>query len=442
MSRSGTSRASTAVAWRRDLHAHPEVGFTEFRTASRVAGRLADLGWHVRTGTDALDPGARLGVPDDEVLDAAFAAADGDGSWAGDGRHLAVMRGGRTAVVATLDVGRPGRHVALRADTDALPILESAASTHPPVAAGFRSTREGVMHACGHDGHVGLAVELAERLTADPPDGRVSILFQPAEEGGRGAAAMVPAGVVDDVDVLLAAHLGIGLPSGTVAAAVDGLLANTKLRATFHGRAAHAAMAPHEGRSALLAAAAATLAVHTMPPFPGHETRVAVGALHGGTVSNVVPDRATMLLETRADDGGVNEEIERRVRTALAGAAATYGGTVTVEAIGTVTTATGDPAASAAVAEAARWTGLDVVGRGAERSRTIDSSPTADLGVASDDATAFMRRVQSRGGVATYLAIGSDLAGPHHTPGFDVDESVLGPGVDLLERAVRALTAG
>jgi aminobenzoyl-glutamate utilization protein A len=417
------------VTWRRDLHAHPEVGFTEFRTASRVAGRLAELGWQIRTGTDALDPGSRLGVPDDDVLGAAFAAASGDGSWAGDDHFLGSMRGGHTAVVATLDGGRPGRHVALRADMDALPIVEADDDGHPPSAAGFRSGHDGVMHACGHDGHVGMAIELAERLTADPPDGRVTLLLQPAEEGGRGAAAMVPAGVVDDVDVLLAAHLGIGLASGCVAAAVDGLLANTKLRAIFHGRAAHAAMAPHEGRSALLAASAATLAVHTMPPFPGHETRVAVGALHGGTSSNVVPDLATMLLETRADSGHVNEEIESRVRAALEGAAATYGGTVAIERTGAVTTATGDPAVADAVADAARATDLDVV------------IPTAELGVASDDATAFMRRVQSRGGVATYLAIGSDLAGPHHTPGFDLDESVLGPGVDLLERAVRDLTA-
>jgi aminobenzoyl-glutamate utilization protein A len=144
-------------------------------------------------------------------------------------------------------------------------------------------------------------------------------------------------------------------------------------------------MAPHEGRSALLAVAAAVLAVHAVPPFPGHETRTAVGAVHGGTSSNIVPDRAEMLLETRADDGEVNTEIEARVRRALEGAAATYDATVTVERIGAVTTARADEAAADVVRRAAAATGLEVV------------VPTAELGVASDDATALMRRVQTRG---------------------------------------------
>jgi aminobenzoyl-glutamate utilization protein A len=414
---------STAIDWRRDLHAHPEVGFTEFRTVSRVAGRLADLGWDVVAGAEVIDAGARLGVPADDVLDTAYARAERDG---GDDRHLPALRGGLTAAAATLRTAAPGPTVALRVDVDALPILEAGDDAHGPARQGFASRSPGSMHACGHDGHVGMAMALAERLTADPPArGTVRLLLQPAEEGGRGAAAMVPTGVVDDVDVLYAAHLGIGLGSGTVAAAVDGLLANTKMRVTFHGRAAHASLAPHEGRSALLGAAAATLAVHATPPWPGHETRVAVGAVHGGTVSNIVPDRAEMLLETRADDGDINAAITDRVRTAVEGAAATYGLTVDVEPIGSVTTATADPAASDTVARAARDLGLAVV------------VPGADLGVASDDATAFMRRVQERGGTATYLAIGSDLPGAHHTPRFDIDESVLGPGVDLLERVVR-----
>ena len=103
--------------------------------------------------------------------------------------------------------------------------------------------------------------------------------------------------------------------------------------------AAHAAMAPHEGRSALLADAAATLAVHALPPFPGHETRAAVGAVHGGTSSNVVPERAEMLLETRADVGEINEDVAARAVRALEGAAATYDTAVEVERIGSVTTA-------------------------------------------------------------------------------------------------------
>lgn len=421
--------SATAVRWRRDLHAHPEVGFTEFRTVSRIAGRLSDLGWDVVAGAEVIDASARFGVPGDDVLADAHARAERDGA---DARFLPALRGGLTAAAASLRGARPGPTVGLRVDVDALPILEAAGPDHVPARDGFGSRCPGVMHACGHDGHVGMAMALAERLAADPPAlGTVRLLFQPAEEGGRGAAAMVPTGVVDDVDVLFAAHLGIGLAGGTVAAAVDGLLANTKLRATFHGRAAHAAMAPHQGRSALLGAAAATLAVHTMPPWPGHETRVAVGAVHGGTSSNVVPDRAEMLLETRADDREIDAALVERVRAALHGAAATYGLTVEVEPIGSVTTAVADPAASGTVARAAAELGLTVV------------VPGAEIAVASDDATAFMRRVQQRGGVATYLAIGSDLAGPHHTPRFDFDEAALGPGVDLLERIVRsALTGG
>ncbi|MGQ4513759.1 amidohydrolase [Streptomyces sp. DW26H14] len=417
----------TAVRWRRDLHRHPEVGFTEFRTASRVAGALADLGWEIRTGTDALSPGDRLGVPADAELEAAYRRAAASGA---DERFLPSMRGGNTAVVATWRAAVPGPAIGLRADLDALPVMESAAEGHLPVREGFRSAYDGVMHACGHDGHIGMAVELAERLVADPPPaGSVTLLLQPAEEGGRGARAMVPAGAADGLDVLIAPHLGLNLPTGTVASSLDGLLANSKLRAVFHGVASHASLAPHEGRSALLGAAAATLAVHGMPPFPGHETRVAVGRISGGTSSNIVPDRAEMLLETRADEGAVNEDLQARVTDALRGAAAMYGLTVDVDLIGGVTTARADRAAVELVEAAARAEDLRLV------------AARAEDGVASDDATAFMRRVQERGGVASYIGIGSTLAAPHHTPSFDLDEAALPLGAALLETLVRGALA-
>jgi aminobenzoyl-glutamate utilization protein A len=234
---------------------------------------------------------------------------------------------------------------------------------------------------------------------------------------------MVAAGAVDDVDVFLAAHLGLGLPTGSVCPAIPGLLANSKLRATFRGAAAHASMAPERGRHALLGAAAATLAVHTLPRYSGHETRVNVGMLASGTSSNIVPDTAVMLLETRADEGGVNEELERRARAVLAGAAGMYGLDLDVELVGSVTTAPNDPPVGRAVEAAARAAGARVTGPGA--------------GIASDDATAFMRRVRERGGAASYFGVGADGPAPHHSTRFDIDEAALPIAVAVLDRLLR-----
>jgi aminobenzoyl-glutamate utilization protein A len=295
---------------RRDVHRHPEVGFTEFRTASRAAGLLADLGWTITTGADAMAADARRGMPAADELAAAYQRAQ---EHEADARYLPAMRDGMTAVVGELRGARPGPVLGIRADMDALPLPESKDTSHLPARAGFGSRWAGTMHACGHDGHVAIALGLAARLAGDRDfPGTVKLFLQPAEEGARGARAMVAAGVADDVDAFVAPHLGLGLPTGSIAPAVPELLANTKLRATFHGRAAHASSSPHEGRHAILGAAAAALGVHALPPYPGHLTRVNVGQLVGGTSSNIVPDSAVLLLETRADDEAVAAELDTR----------------------------------------------------------------------------------------------------------------------------------
>ncbi len=406
---------------RRDFHRHPEVGFCEFRTASRAAGTLADLGWDVLVGPDAIAPSARLGVPPEQELESAWERAAASG---GDRRFLPAMRGGLTAVVASLRGRRPGPVVALRADMDALPLQESRSAEHLPARQGFDSLWPGTMHACGHDGHLAIALTLAARLADRDFPGTVKLLLQPAEEGGRGGAAMVAAGAADDVGLFLALHLGMGLPGGAVCPAVSGLMGNAKLKAVFGGVAAHAAMSPDAGRHALLGAAAAALGVHAMPPVPGHETRVNVGALHSGTSSNIVPDRAEMLLETRADDAAVSEQLEARVRALLAGVASSYGLSLDVELIGAVMPASSDKTAEAIVAGAARAHHIPLA--------ALTRPP------ASDDATAFMRKVQGNGGAAGYLGLGAGNYGPHHSPTFDIDESVLPVGVRLLEHIVRA----
>ena len=139
------------------------------------------------------------------------------------------------------------------------------------------------MHACGHDGHTAIGLAVAERL-ANPAagwSGTLKLIFQPAEEGGRGAKPMVAAGVVDDVDYLFAGHLGCNLPSGKLAARATGFLFSRKIDVVFLGRAAHAAMGPHEGRNALLAAAAAALGLHGIARHAQEQTHVNVGKLVG-----------------------------------------------------------------------------------------------------------------------------------------------------------------
>lgn len=313
------------------------------------------------------------------------------------------------------------QHVGLRVDMDALPLDETDTPHHLPARAGFASTWPGAMHACGHDGHIGMALELAERLAASPPPGTVTLFVQPAEDGGRGAQAMAATGLADPVDLFVAVHLGLALPTGTCRPAVNGLLANSKLRATFHGQPAHAALAPQERRNALLGAAAATLALQGLTRVAGHQTHVAIGAIHGGATSNIVPETAQLLAETRADDGDINTDLETRARAMLTGAAHMHDLQVDIDLIGAAPTARADADAIRAITAAASTAGLH------------PTDPTTESGMPSDDATALMQRVQTQGGLASYTAIGADLSGGRHTSEFDFDKTALAAGVDLLE---------
>ncbi len=408
------------VDLRRDLHRHAETAWTEFRTACVVAGRLRALGWEVTLGRRAVAEAARLGVPAPDVLDAAFRRARDEGA---PPDLLGPMEGGFTGVVGRLAGGRPGPSLAFRFDIDANDVEESREPAHRPAREHFASVHAGAMHACGHDGHtaigLGLAAVLAP-LRAEWP-GTVTLVFQPAEEGVRGARAMVEAGVVDDVSVVVCCHLGAqSRTTGHVIGGVSGFLATTKLDAVFTGAESHAALEPEAGRSALLGAATAVLNLHALPRHSGGASRINVGVLHAGTGRNVTPGRALLKLETRGATAEVNDHMEARARAVLQAAAAMHGLGVEITVAGAAPGAASDPALVARVREAAA--------RVPEVARFDD----AVFAPASDDACAFMRRVQQRGGLATYVILGAALASGHHTPRFDFDEAALPLGVKLL----------
>ena len=234
--------ALDVTALRRDLHRHPETAFREIRTCARIAAELTALGVEPRLGREVIRVDEVVDYPSEEQLDESAERAERTGA---ERRWIDPLRAGGTAVVAELAGNRPGPTWAMRFDTDALPITESSARDHRPVAEGFVSEFVGAMHACGHDGHVALGLGLAERLIADNDfPGRVRLLFQPAEEGGRGARAMLQAGVVDDVDRFVTLHLGLDRPTDHVVGGAVGAFATDKLRARFTGVASHAATAP------------------------------------------------------------------------------------------------------------------------------------------------------------------------------------------------------
>jgi aminobenzoyl-glutamate utilization protein A len=421
------------VGMRRDLHRHAETAWTEFRTASIVAGRLQALGFDVSLGRKVLVPDARMGVPAPEVIDAAYRRARDEGAHAD---VLREMEGGFTGVVARMSGARPGPSIAFRFDIDANDVQESQDAAHLPARQGFASVHPGAMHACGHDGHttigLGLAAVLA-RLREEWP-GTVTLVFQPGEEGVRGARAMVEAGVVDDASVMVCCHLGAqSKVTGHIIGGISGFLATTKLDAVFTGAESHAGLEPEAGRNALLGAATAVLNLHAIPRHSGGESRLNVGVLHAGSGRNVTPARAVLKLETRGATAAVNEYMEARARAVLAAAAAMHGLGIDVSVAGATPSATSDAGLIARVREAA-----------AQVPAVTTFEDTA-FATASDDACAFMRRVQERGGLAAFVIVGAALASGHHTPRFDFDEAALPLGVNLLgllawDLATRPLT--
>jgi len=257
---------------RRSLHRHPEAGWMEFRTTGIVADQLRKLGYDVKLGSECIRSAAVLGRPPAAVLEQSRRAAGQVGS----GIEV-------PGAVGILDRG-PGPTVALRFDMDATEVSECADESHRPCREGFAADEPNVMHACGHDAHVAIGLGAAE-LLAECPDwrGRLKFLFQPAEEGGRGAYPMVEAGVVDDVDYFVSLHLGgPDLRLGEVALEATHFLSSAKLDARFRGVASHAAGAPEKGRNALLAERGFRTDMAVLPePFGlGNLVTVHAGIVH------------------------------------------------------------------------------------------------------------------------------------------------------------------
>jgi len=375
------SLAEELTLCRRDLHRNPELGFEVHRTAGLVAERLRGLGAEVRTGV------------------------------------------GRTGVLGILRAARAnGPAVLLRADMDALPVQEVAGRS-------YGSQVPGRMHACGHDGHTAMLLGAAHLLATDRSalSRDVVLLFQPAEEGGGGAQAMIEDGALEVVSVgqAYALHLWSSFPAGTARVCVGPIMAaQDEFTGRIRGRAGHGAL-PHEALDPIVAAAAAVTALQTVVSRsvdPVEPAVVTVGSFHAGCAPNVIPDEAVLEGTLRSFTEPVREMLRRRVREVLQGTAVAHGCRAEMEL------RPGYPAvvnAAEAVARVRR-AGAEVFGP----ESILDTPPLA----AAEDFAYFAQRVP-----AAFVLVGAGntargITAPHHAPDFDLDESVLPLGAELLAR--------
>jgi len=375
-------RREKLVAWRRDFHRHPELGYAEERTAGIVAAHLEGLGYRVQTGV------------------------------------------GRTGVVGVLEGARSGPVVMVRFDMDALPITEET-------GAEYASTIPGRMHACGHDGHVAMGMALAELLTTyqDRMSGTVKLIFQPAEEGGNGAEAMIRDGALEDPrpDVFLAAHIWTDRPVGSVDITPGPVMAAAeRWTCTVHGQGGHGAL-PHQTVDPIVAAAYMVTALQTVVSrnvSPLETAVVTVGAIHGGDAFNVIPAQVEMTGTIRTYEPSAREVVLRRVREVLEGVASACGARAELEITPLTPAVINDYAVTS------------VVRRAAEAVLGPERVTSGERTMGSEDAAFFMRQVPG-----CYFFIGAanparGLGAPHHNPRFDFDEEAMEIGLAILAQAV------
>ncbi|CAI8812581.1 M20 aminoacylase family protein [Pseudomonas neuropathica] len=359
--------ASDLHATRQDIHAHPELGFEENRTSALVARSLSEWGYEVHTGI------------------------------------------GKTGVVGVLRNGDSPRKLGLRADMDALPIIENT-------GAAYSSRHQGCMHACGHDGHTTMLLGAARYLAATRQfDGTLTLIFQPAEEGQGGAEAMLADGLLErfPCDALFGMHNMPGLPAGHLGFREGPMMASQDLlNVTIEGVGGHGSM-PHLAVDPLVAAASVVLALQTVVARnidAQQAAVVTVGALQAGEAANVIPQQAILRLSLRALNAQVREQTLERVRAIIESQAQSFGCSSTIEHRPAYPVLVNH----AAETEFARQVGVELIGADA-----VDGNTPKLMG--SEDFAWMLQRCPG-----AYLFIGNGVSRPMvHNPAYDFNDDIL-----------------
>lgn len=402
------------IAIRRDFHKYAEKGWFEMRTSSIIAGKLKSYGFEVLVGESVCDGESRMGLPSDGELEAHYEWAKANGA---DMNFLPSTKGGFTGVIGLLNCG-PGPVTAMRFDIDALGVIENTDQDHVPAREGFSSIALNVMHACGHDGHAasGLGVAYVLSRLRNQLCGTIKLIFQPAEEGVRGAKSIVAKGHLDDVDFFLGSHIS-SMPEDEEADVIPGSfgsLATCKYDAYFYGKATHAGGSPEKGLNVIPAIATAILNLQGIPRHSKGSSRINVGRIEAGTGRNVIADNGKMEIEVRGETTEVNQFAEEYALRILESSAQMHGVTCEIKKMGSALSMSSDEALAKKVKEVCERLGDIRV-----------SSTLMSKNSGSEDISYMMNRVLEHGGQAVFMRGLTTITGDAHERNFDFDESVL-----------------
>lgn len=374
------------VELRHELHKHPELAYQEQRTAELIRNRLSQIeGLSIRTGL------------------------------------------AKTGIVATLNADRPGRCVALRADMDALPITETNEVE-------YRSACDGVMHACGHDGHMTCLLGAARILAAgrDELPGKVKFIFQPAEENGAGGRLMVEQGALDDpkAEAAFAMHGWPELEAGKIIVGAGPVLAAaTAFSVQLTGRSSHAAY-PHQGRDIIVAAAHLVTKLQTIAARfadPVDPVVVSICAVQAGDTYNVLPATCRLLGTIRALRQETHDAVIARLERFISSAASDFDATADIAYLDSYPTLVNDPGAAGLVQRvASRLAGADNV---------IDAPPPT---MGGEDFAFFARAVPAAFWRLGLRPAGVDSFPKLHQPDFDFPDEAIPAGVEMHCEIARA----
>lgn len=402
------------IRLRRHFHKYAEPAWMEFLTTAKIIEELKNYNLDLYYGKEIYF-NKRMGLPEKSILESyknSISISNID--------KKEEILDSYTGLIAVLDTKKIGPNIGFRFDIDANELCESNSLGHLPNILNFSSKNSFAMHACGHDAHMSIGIELAKILASNinKLKGKIIFIFQPAEEGVRGAYSLMNNPIIDKLDYLAGMHIGMDVKSGEVGVGSHGFLATKKIDIIFKGKASHAGASPEKGHNALLAASSAVLNFNSLAQHSMGEARINVGKLNAGSGRNIIANIAKIEMEIRGENDHIISYLYDGVNRIVEGSAISYDCSYEIEIKGQA------PSLISYDEEFIK----NLRNFYKEKSyKLVDANLKG-----SEDIAYLLNEVRKAGGKTVHFILGSNLKDSHHSEEFDINEKDMIRGVDLM----------